>query len=251
MKKKKFTFTNNEGNELSALLELPEGEIKAYSLLAHCFTCGKDLRSATRISRKLTESGIAVLRFDFTGLGSSEGDFSNSTFSSNLTDLNSAITLMREEYQAPSLLIGHSLGGTAVLAIAGEIPEVNAVATIGSPAELSTLTHLFSEDVKFIQAYGEYPVMLAGRRFTLRRQMLDDLKKHRMADRIFAMNKPLLILHSPTDDTINIDQAEILFSAARHPKSFISLGDADHLLSRPADADYVGECILSWAQKYI
>lgn len=251
MKKVKFTFTNSEGHELCALLELPEGEVKYYSLFAHCFTCGKDLRSATRISRKLTENGIAVLRFDFTGLGNSEGDFSNSNFSSNLADLRSAIDVLKEKYQAPSLLIGHSLGGTAILAIAGEIQEAKAVVTIGSPAELSRLTHLFPDEVEAIELHGEYPVVLAGRRFTLKKQMLDDLKKHRVTDRVFNMKKPLLVLHSPTDDTVNIDQAEKIFSAARHPKSFISLGEADHLLSQPSDADYVGECIATWSRWYI
>lgn len=251
MTKTRFTFTNNEGHELCALLEEPVGEIKAYSLFAHCFTCGKDLRSASRITRQLLAQGIAVLRFDFTGLGNSEGDFSNTNFSSNLSDLRSAIDMLRLKYQAPALLIGHSLGGTAILAIAGEVPEARVVTTIGSPGELSRLTRLFEDDIKHIETNGSFPVSLAGRQFTIKKQMLDDLKRHNVADKIFMMQKPLLIFHAPQDDTVLIDQAEKIYAAAKHPKSFISLDDADHLLSKPADADYVGSCIASWAFRYL
>ncbi|XQS17091.1 alpha/beta hydrolase family protein [Citrobacter telavivensis] len=251
MKKSKFTFTNAKNEELCALLEEPEGEISAWCLFAHCFTCGKDLRSATRISRKLVENGIAVLRFDFTGLGSSEGDFSNTNFSSNLSDLISAVSVLREKYHAPALLVGHSLGGTAILSIAEKVPEAKAVVTIGSPGELTHLIRLFGDNVKDIEENGTYPVNLAGRIFTIKKQMIDDLYNYRVTDRVFSMEKPVLILHSPTDDTVHIEQAEKIFAAAHHPKSFISLANADHLLSKPEDADYVGDCIAAWCKWYI
>lgn len=251
MKKSKFTFTNAQNEELCALLEEPAGETRAWCLFAHCFTCGKDLRSASRISRKLVENGIAVLRFDFTGLGSSEGDFSNTNFSSNLADLMSAVDILRDKYHAPALLVGHSLGGTAILSIAQNVPEAKAVVTIGSPGELTHLIRLFGDSVDAIEQNGAYPVSLAGRTFTIKKQMIDDLYNYRVADRVFAMNKPLLVFHSPTDDTVHVDQAEKIFAAAHHPKSFISLANADHLLSKPEDADYVGSTIAAWSHWYL
>lgn len=175
MKKLKFTFKNAAGEELAGLLELPENP-KAFALLAHCFTCGKDLKGAARIARKLTENAIAVLRFDFTGLGNSEGDFSNTNFSSNISDLLCAVDYLRRQYEAPSLLIGHSLGGSAILSIAGEVPEAKAVVTIGSPGELTHVKRLFKDDVENINQHGAYPVELAGRVFTLKKQMLDNIR---------------------------------------------------------------------------
>lgn len=186
MKKLKFTFKNAAGEELAGLLELPENP-KAFALLAHCFTCGKDLKGAARIARKLTENAIAVLRFDFTGLGNSEGDFSNTNFSSNISDLLCAVDYLRRQYEAPSLLIGHSLGGSAILSIAGEVPEAKAVVTIGSPGELTHVKRLFKDDVENINQHGAYPVELAGRVFTLKKQMLDNIQEHKIAHKVFAI----------------------------------------------------------------
>ncbi|ELO0972891.1 alpha/beta hydrolase family protein [Raoultella ornithinolytica] len=250
MKKLKFTFKNAEGEELAGLLELPENP-KAFALLAHCFTCGKDLKGAARIARKLTENSIAVLRFDFTGLGNSEGDFSNTNFSSNISDLLCAVDYLRREYEAPSLLIGHSLGGSAILSIAGKVPEARAVVTIGSPGELTHVQRLFKDNIEDIRNHGAFPVELAGRVFTLKKQMLDNIQEHKIAQKVFTMNKPLLIFHAPNDDTVLIEQAEKIFKAARHPKSFISLGEADHLLTHPQDAEYVAGIIVAWSSAYI
>ena len=250
MKKLKFTFKNAAGEELAGLLELPENP-KAFALLAHCFTCGKDLKGAARIARKLTEKAIAVLRFDFTGLGNSEGDFSNTNFASNISDLLCAVDYLRRQYEAPSLLIGHSLGGSAILSIAGEVPEAKAVVTIGSPGELTHVKRLFKDDVENINQHGAYPVELAGRVFTLKKQMLDNIQEHKIAHKVFAMNKPLLIFHATEDDTVLIEQAEKIFKAAKHPKSFISLGKADHLLTHAQDAEYVADIIISWSECYL
>lgn len=250
MKKLKFTFKNAAGEELAGLLELPENP-KAFALLAHCFTCGKDLKGAARIARKLTEKAIAVLRFDFTGLGNSEGAFSNTNFSSNISDLLCAVDYLRRQYEAPSLLIGHSLGGSAILSIAGEVPEAKAIVTIGSPGELTHVKRLFKDDVENINQHGAYPVELAGRVFTLKKQMLDNIQEHKIAHKVFAMNKPLLIFHATEDDTVLIEQAEKIFKAAKHPKSFISLGKADHLLTHAQDAEYVADIIISWSECYL
>lgn len=250
MKKLKFTFKNAEGEELAGLLELPENP-KAFALLAHCFTCGKDLKGAARIAKKLTENSIAVLRFDFTGLGNSEGDFSNTNFSSNISDLLCAVDYLRREYEAPSLLIGHSLGGSAILSIAAKVPEARAVVTIGSPGELTHVQRLFKDNIEDIRNHGAFPVELAGRVFTLKKQMLDNIQEHKIAEKVFTMNKPLLIFHAPNDDTVLIEQAEKIFRAARHPKSFISLGEADHLLTHPQDAEYVAGIIVAWSSAYI
>lgn len=247
---KRITFQNAAGQNLAGLLELPENP-KAFALFAHCFTCGKDIKAATRISKALAEKSIAVLRFDFTGLGGSDGDFANSNFSSNVADLLSAADFLRREYQAPALLIGHSLGGAAILAAASQIPESRAVATIAAPAEADHILKQFRADIDTIQAEGESSVLLAGRPFTIKRQFLDDVTRQNQASRIAELGRALLVMHSPVDTTVAIDQAQKIYQAAMHPKSFISLDRADHLLSHARDAEYAASCIVTWAARYL
>ncbi len=301
MTKKHITFQNASGQELAGILDLPDNPC-AFALFAHCFTCGKDVKAAARISRALQARGVAVMRFDFTGLGASEGDFADSNFTSNVTDLLAAADFLRREYQAPALLIGHSLGGAAVLAAAQGIPEARAVTTIAAPAEPShvlrqfrkdldairahgesavslagrqfTIKRQFLEDVAgqdqasriarlgkallvfhspqdAIRAHGESAVSLAGRQFTIKRQFLEDVAGQDQASRIARLGKALLVFHSPQDATVAIEQAQKIYEAARHPKSFISLDGADHLLSRAEDAEYVASCIVAWASRYL
>lgn len=250
VQKKKLTFMNQDGIELAGLLELPEQPI-AFALFAHCFTCTKDIVSASRIARHLADKGIAVLRFDFTGLGNSDGDFSNSNFSANLDDLHSAANYLREHYQAPDFLIGHSLGGTAVLAAAENIPETKAVVTIGAPAEPSHVLKQFADNIDDIVEQGCKQIDLAGRPFTIKKQFIDDLQSYTLADRISSLKKPLLIFHSPLDTTVSIEQAKIIYNAAKHPKSFVSLDKADHLLTNKQDAEYVASTIQAWVQRYL
>lgn len=251
MPTERFQFTGEGGHQLAAALELPDGEPTAYALFAHCFTCGKDTLAAKRISVALAAKGIAVLRFDFTGLGSSEGDFANSTFSSNVADLVRAADHLRQAHRAPSILIGHSLGGAAVLAAAGRIPEARAVATIAAPSDPAHVTGFFSEHIDRIRTEGEVEVSLAGRPFRIRREFLDDIAEQELLKDVAGLHKPLLILQSPVDDTVGIDNATKLFVAARHPKSFVSLDQADHLLTKPADALYAAEVIAAWASRYV
>lgn len=250
VQKKKLTFMNQDGIELAGLLELPEQPI-AFALFAHCFTCTKDIVSASRIARHLADKGIAVLRFDFTGLGNSDGDFSNSNFSANLDDLHSAANYLREHYQAPDFLIGHSLGGTAVLAAAENIPETKAIVTIGAPAEPSHVLKQFADNIDDIVEQGCKQIDLAGRPFTIKKQFIDDLQSYTLADRISSLKKPLLIFHSPLDTTVSIEQAKIVYNAAKHPKSFVSLDKADHLLTNKQDAEYVASTIQAWVQRYL
>lgn len=250
VQKKKLTFKNPEGIELAGLLELPEKPI-AFALFAHCFTCGKDIASASRIARTLANQGIAVFRFDFTGLGSSDGDFANTNFSANIDDLKSAADMLRTQYQAPDFIIGHSLGGTAVLATAEHIPELKGVVTIGSPAEPNHVIKQFGDHAEEIREKGEKEVSLAGRPFTIKKQFIEDLESYTLAERIAKLRKPLLIFHSPIDDTVNIKQAGLIYTAAKHPKSFISLDKADHLLRNRADADYVATSIVAWAVRLL
>src|SRR6201995_4580222 len=221
MPTERFQFTGGEGQQLAAALDLPEGEGGAYALFAHCFTCGKDVLAARRIAVALAAKGIAVLRFDFTGLGSSEGDFANSTFSSNVADLVHAADHLRATRKAPSILIGHSLGGAAILAAAGKIPEAKAVATIAAPSDPVHVTGLFKEHVDAIRAEGEVEVSLAGRPFRIKREFLDDVAEHELMNDITALHKALLIMQSPVDDTVGIDNATKIFVSARHPKSFV------------------------------
>lgn len=249
--REKLIFEGELGENLAGLLELPEGEPKAFVLMAHCFTCGKDLPSASRVARALVASQYAVLRFDFTGLGGSDGDFSNTNFSSNVGDLVAAANFLREHHQAPRLLIGHSLGGTAVLAAAHHIPEARGVVTIGSPADPEHVAAQFMCDIDQIEETGESTVDLAGRRFVIKKQFLDDLRTSNDPKRIASLKCAVLIFHSPSDQTVSIREAEKIYSAAKHPKSFVSLENADHLLSNRADAVYVGNVIASWATRYI
>lgn len=251
MATERFQFTGEDGHQLAAALELPDGEPAAYALFAHCFTCGKDTLAAKRISVALAARGIAVLRFDFTGLGSSEGDFANSTFSSNVADLVRAADHLRNVRKAPSILIGHSLGGAAILAAAGKIPEAKAVVTIAAPSDPAHVTGLFSQHVDAIRTQGEVEVSLAGRPFRIRREFLDDIVEHELMKDVTALHKALLVMHSPVDDTVGIDNATKIFVAARHPKSFVSLDHADHLLTRPADALYAADVITAWASRYV
>jgi len=251
MPTEKFQFEGEGGHQLAAALDLPDGTPIAYALFAHCFTCGKDVLAAKRIAVALAAKGIATLRFDFTGLGSSEGDFANSTFSSNVADLVRAAAHLRETRKAPAILIGHSLGGAAILAAAGQIPEAKAVVTIAAPSDPTHVTGLFSDHVDHIRAQGEAKVSLAGRPFTIKREFLDDVAEHSLMDKIAHLHKALLVMQSPTDDTVGIDNATRIFVAAKHPKSFVSLSGADHLLSDRRDSAYVADVIAAWATRYV
>lgn len=250
MPSERFDFSNAAGERLAALLDSPIEEPRAYALFAHCFTCGKDLRAAKRIAEALTALGIAVLRFDFTGLGSSEGEFANTTFSSNVADLLAAADALRRTKRAPAILIGHSLGGAAVLAAAAEVPEARAVVTIAAPCDPAHVAGLLKNRGD-VDAAGDINVTLAGRSFRVSRAFLDDVAQQRLRDRIGALHKALLLFHSPTDDIVGIENASFIFTAAKHPKSFVSLAGADHLLSRRSDAAYVGSVIRAWAQRYL
>jgi uncharacterized OsmC-like protein/pimeloyl-ACP methyl ester carboxylesterase len=246
-----FQFTGAEGQQLAAALDTPDGPPLAYALFAHCFTCGKDVLAAKRIATALAAKGIAVLRFDFTGLGSSEGDFSNSTFSSNVADLVRAADHLRETRKAPAILIGHSLGGAAILAAAEKIPEAKAVVTIAAPSDPAHVTHLFGDRIEDIRTQGKVKVQLAGRPFHISSELLDDVAEQNLMAHVTKLHRALLIMHSPTDDTVGIDNATNIFVAARHPKSFVSLAGADHLLSQRKDAAYVAAVIAAWAERYI
>ena len=241
---------SSQGQTLAGLLESPDQAIRAYVLFAHCFTCGKDIAAASRISRYLVQHGFAVFRFDFTGLGNSDGDFANTNFSSNTQDLLAAASFLEENYQAPELLIGHSLGGAAVLAMASELPKVKAVVTIGAPHEAGHVIHNFDAHIETIESTGEAKVSLGMREFTIKKQFLDDLN-NQTTQHIKHLNKALLVLHSPIDLTVDISDAEKIYKAAKHPKSFVSLDTADHLLSKPADSEYVAQTISGWASRYI
>jgi putative redox protein len=247
----RFQFAGADGSQLAAALELPEAEPLAFALFAHCFTCGKDVLAAKRIAVALAAKGIAVLRFDFTGLGSSEGDFANSTFSSNVADLVRAADHLRETRKAPKILIGHSLGGAAVLAAAAQIPEAAAVVTVAAPSDPAHVTGLFADRIDDIRKLGKVEVSLAGRPFSIKREFLDDIAEHSLIGHITRLHKALLIMHSPTDDTVGIDNATRIFVAAKHPKSFVSLPGADHLLSDRRDGIYVADVIAAWAERYI
>jgi putative redox protein len=251
MRAERFDFPNSRGHQLTGLLESPVGEPSAYALFAHCFTCSKDSRAAKRIAGALAARGIAVLRFDFTGLGSSEGDFANTDFSSNVEDLVAAADHLRLVRRAPSLLIGHSLGGAAVLAAAGRIPEVDAVATIGAPSDPGHVANLFGDRLAEIRERGEGEVVLAGRAFCIRREFLDDISEQNLLAEVARLRTPLLILHAPGDQVVSVDSASRIFGAARHPKSFVSLDDADHLLTRRRDAVYAADVIAAWSERYI
>lgn len=252
MTTRRLAFPGSAGTDLSAILELPaDGRAEAYAVFAHCFTCSKDLKAVVAISRTLIRRRIAVLRFDFTGLGESGGDFADTTFSGNVEDLVAAAEHLEAIARAPSILIGHSLGGAAVLQAAHLLPSVRAVATIGAPADPSHVLGLVESSREEIERDGEAVVRIAGRPFRIRREFLEDLEADNMRAALSVLRRALLILHSPVDEIVGIDNAARLYEAARHPKSFVSLDDADHLLTDPADARYAGEVLAAWASRYV
>ena len=252
MQFRKLAFNNGEGKSLAARLDLPVDEKPmAYALFAHCFTCTKHLNAVVNISRALTRCGIAVLRFDFTGLGESEGDFTETNFSSNVADLVAASRFLTSEYEAPKILVGHSLGGAAVLRAASEIPSSVAVAVIGTPADPSHITRFVHKEGQEASVGDEIDVALMGRTVRLKKQFLDDVEGVQMRDVIRNLGRALLIMHSPIDEIVSVQNAAEIFQAARHPKSFVSLDKADHLLSNRSDSQYAGLVLAAWAQKYI
>jgi uncharacterized OsmC-like protein/fermentation-respiration switch protein FrsA (DUF1100 family) len=247
---RKISFPSATGGNLSARLDVPTSP-RAFALFAHCFTCGKDIFAAARIAEGLTARGIAVLRFDFTGIGSSEGEFANTNFSSNVGDLVAAARYLGQNHAAPSLLIGHSLGGAAVLAAAPHVPEATGVVTIGAPSSAAHVTHHFAADLAKITEEGKAEVKLAGRTFTITKQFLDDIAGQNFIDGLANMKKALLVCHAPRDEYVGIDNATAIFSAARHPKSFLSLDTADHLVTKRDDAIYLAHVIAAWSSRYL
>jgi len=246
------SFPNFDGQQLAGKLELPATSApRAWALFAHCFTCGKDLRAAARMARALTAHGIAVLRFDFTGLGASEGDFADTTFTSTTDDLVAAARWLEEHHGPPELLIGHSLGGAAVLRAAPRIPSSRAVVTVGAPCQPGHVAKMLQDDRATIEREGSATVELAGRRFCIRKEFLDDLEAIGGLDPIRSLRRALLVMHSPVDNTVGIDNAKCIYEAAKHPKSFVTLDDADHLLTRPRDAEYAARMIAAWVERYL
>ncbi len=247
----KLVIPGSHGLNIAAVLETPELEPKAYVLYAHCFTCGKDNMAASRVSRGMVAQGFAVMRLDFTGIGASDGEFADSNFSSNVQDLKHCSDYLREHYQAPSILIGHSFGGAAVLAAAGDIEEVAGVVTIAAPSNPRHVCKQFIDDIDTIETQGEALVSLSGRPFTIKKQFLDDLALQNQDEKIKKLKKPLLIFHSPVDQTVLIKEAEHIYNTAMHPKSFVSLDSADHLLTKAKDAQYVSASIAAWVSLYL
>ena len=245
-------FRSSAGVDLAGVLHRPDaGSPRAFALFAHCFTCTKNVKAAVNIAEALCLEGIAVLRFDFTGLGQSEGEFADTHFSSNVQDLVDAADYLKREHHAPDILVGHSLGGTAMLAAAHQIGSAVAVATIGSPADAGHVLHLLDDDLAAIEERGEAVVTLAGREFHIRKDFVDDVRSQSVRDGIRGLRKALLVMHSPVDQIVPVEEAANIYRSALHPKSFISLDDADHLLTDPSDATYVGEVLAAWARKYI
>jgi len=252
MNLQKVTFENESGQQLSGRLELPADQLPHnFVLFAHCFTCNKNLGAVRNISRALSSAGFGVLRFDFTGLGESDGDFEDTNFSGNVTDLIAASDYLAENYKAPTLLVGHSLGGAAAIFAAAEIDSIKAVATIGAPSNPVHVTHLLQSSLEEIEQQGIARVNLSGRDFTIKKQFLDDLKTKSLPDVAQNLRKALLVMHSPQDTTVGIKNAEEIYVSARHPKSFVSLDGADHLLMRKEDSQYAGKVIAGWASRYI
>jgi len=248
----KIHFTNRDGARLAGDLELPAGgHWQSTALFAHCFTCGRTIKAARDISRALAAAGFAVLRFDFTGLGESEGDFADTTFSSNLDDLEDAAGWLAGELDAPQLLIGHSLGGAAVLAVAARLESVRAVTTLAAPADPEHVLRHFDGEMEQIEREGSAEVSLAGRRFRIRKDFVEDARTHALTDRLRDLKRALLVMHSPTDRIVSVDNAQKIFTAALHPKSFVSLDDADHLLSDADDSRYAGNVIAAWARRFL
>lgn len=252
MKSEKVNFKNSFGTNLSGIIDFPLiGKPRAFALFAHCFTCSKDLKAVDNISQGLTNNNIAVLRFDFTGLGQSKGAFSDSNFSSNIDDLKSAVHFLESEYHSPQIMIGHSLGGAAVLHTSGSIASVNAVVTIGAPSNPLHVKNLFKKGQDEIDTHGEAEISIGGRPFTIQKQFIEDLEKNDSKEVITNLNKALLVLHSPQDSIVSIDNASDIYLAAKHPRSFVTLDGADHLMSKSADSLYVGNIIGPWASRYI
>ena len=252
MSSKRLNFTNSDGYELSARLNLPvDGRAKAYAIFAHCFTCNKNLNAVINITRALTQNGFAVFRFDFTGLGESEGEFSDTNFTSNVEDLVAASDFLDKNYQPPQLLIGHSLGGAAVLMASSKISSAKAIVTIGAPSNPGHVTHLFTDELDTINEEGKAKVSLSGRPFTIKKQFIEDLKKAQEEHLFRKIVTPLLIMHSPKDETVHVDNAADIYEQAIHPKSFVSLDDADHLLTEKKDSLYAGNMIATWVGRYI
>ncbi|MFZ5608658.1 MAG: alpha/beta fold hydrolase [Pseudomonadota bacterium] len=250
MKSEKIEFPGTQGM-LAARLDTPADRPRAYALFAHCFTCTKDILAAGKIARRLAARGIAVLRFDFTGLGASDGEFANSNFTSNVEDLVKAAAWLGEEHQAPALVVGHSLGGTAALKAARQIPACRAVVAIGAPFDPAHVSTHFGDKIRIIEQGGEAEVLLAGRPFRVKKQFLDDIRSAAIAEDVANLRRALLIAHAPRDELVAIENASRIFAAAKHPKSFLSLDDADHLLSRPTDAEYAAEVIAAWSARYL
>ena len=251
MSTQKITFPGHGGHKLAARLDMPDGPHLATALFAHCFTCSKDIPAARRIAGRLAAAGIAVLRFDFTGLGHSEGEFANTTFATNLDDLRAAANWLAENDMAPDLLIGHSLGGAAILRVAADIASARAVVTLAAPFDPAHVTQNFSDDIEKICAEGEAVVDLGGRPFTIRRDFIEDINAQDMKAAVSGLKKALLVLHAPRDGIVGIDNAADIFKTAKHPKSFVTLDDADHLITRAGDAEYAAEVIAAWAQRYL
>jgi len=251
MSTQKITFPGHDGGELAARLDMPDGPHLATALFAHCFTCSKDIPAARRIAGRLAAAGIAVLRFDFTGLGHSEGEFANTSFATNLDDLRAACRWLEAQDMAPDMLIGHSLGGAAVLRVAADIPSARAVVTLGAPFDPAHVTHNFSDSIDTICREGEAKVDLGGRPFVIRREFIEDINAQDMKTAVSGLRKALLVLHAPRDTIVGIDNAADIFKTAKHPKSFVTLDDADHLITRAKDAEYAAEVIAAWAQRYL
>jgi len=252
MRTRKISFENASGDRLAALLDLPsDRQPEAYALFAHCFTCSKDYKGVVWVSRALAAEGIAVLRFDFTGLGESEGEFADTTFSSNVADLVAAADFMGRELEAPKILVGHSLGGAAVIHAAARISSAVAVATLAAPSSTEHLVGVIRSNAAEIESTGEAEVQIGGRSFRIGREFLDDLSVVNMHDAVSELRRPLLVCHSPADRTVSIDNANEIFLAARHPKCFLSLDSADHLCSNADDARYAGAMIATWSRRYL
>jgi len=252
MSRIRVEFPNRLGHKLAGALELPaEGQPRAMAIFAHCFTCGKDVVASSRISRALADQGIGVLRFDFTGLGGSDGDFGDTNFSTNLADLEDAANWLAGEYSAPRLIIGHSLGGAAALVAGKLIDSIEAIVTIAAPATPQHVEHLFAHRSEDIRAQGQAKVNIGGRPVNIGSGMLEDLEQWPLNKTLEGLDKPLLIFHSPVDQLVNVEEAAKIYQAAKHPKSFISLENADHLLTKEADADYVALTLTAWASRYL
>ena len=251
MPSQRVDFTGSQGEALAGRLDTPDVRPQAWAVFAHCFTCSKDSKAAAYIARALTEAGYGVLRFDFTGLGGSGGDFANTHFSSNVDDLVAAADWLREQHGAPALLIGHSLGGAAVLAAAARVPDCKAVATLGAPCDPAHVTHQLGNELAVIESQGEASVVLGGRPFTVKRSFVEDLADQPQSERIRSLGRPLLVLHAPGDDTVSVDNARRIFETAMHPKSFVALDGADHLLNHAEDARFAAGLIAAWARRYV